>query len=41
MLADVVMSGEEFLDTPYLAPAPDRYARRLLHRDPGAVTARW
>jgi predicted metal-dependent enzyme (double-stranded beta helix superfamily) len=34
VLADVVKSGEEFLEMPYLAPAPDRYARRLLHRDP-------
>jgi predicted metal-dependent enzyme (double-stranded beta helix superfamily) len=34
VLHDVVMSGEEFLDPPFLAPAPDRYARRLLHRDP-------
>lgn len=34
VLTDVVKSGEEFLDAPFLAPAPDRYARRLLHRDP-------
>ena len=34
VLTEVVMSGEEFLDAPYLAPAPDRYARRLLHKDP-------
>jgi predicted metal-dependent enzyme (double-stranded beta helix superfamily) len=34
VLADVVMSGEEFLESPFLAPAADRYARRLLHRDP-------
>ena len=34
VLTDVVNSGEEFLDAPFLAPAPDRYARRLLHRDP-------
>jgi predicted metal-dependent enzyme (double-stranded beta helix superfamily) len=34
VLADVVMSGEEFLDAALLVPAPDRYARRLLHRDP-------
>ena len=34
VLVDVVKGGEEFLDTPFLVPAPDRYARRLLHRDP-------
>jgi predicted metal-dependent enzyme (double-stranded beta helix superfamily) len=34
VLTDVVMSGEEFLEAPFLVPAPDRYARRLLHRDP-------
>ena len=34
VLQDVVKSGEEFLDAPFLVPAPDRYARRLLHRDP-------
>jgi predicted metal-dependent enzyme (double-stranded beta helix superfamily) len=34
VLADVVMSGEAFVDVAYLAPAPDRYARRLLHKDP-------
>ncbi|HET9326589.1 MAG TPA: cysteine dioxygenase family protein [Candidatus Eisenbacteria bacterium] len=40
VLQDVVKSGEEFLDAPFLVPAPDRYARRLLHRDPrGRYTA--
>ena len=40
VLHDVVMSGEEFLEAPFLVPAPDRYARRLLHRDPhGRYTA--
>ncbi len=40
VLAEVVKSGEEFLDAPFLEPAPDRYARRLLHRDPaGRYTA--
>ena len=40
VLTDVVMSGEEFLDAPFLVPAPERYARRLLHRDPhGRYTA--
>ncbi len=34
VLEDVVASGREFIDAPFLAPAPDRYARRLLHRDP-------
>ena len=34
VLIDIVSSGESFIDTPYLEPAPDRYARRLLHRDP-------
>ena len=35
VLVDIVASGEQFLDPPYLAPAPDRYARRLIHRAPG------
>jgi len=34
VLAEVVSSGEQFVDAPFLQPAPDRYARRLLHRDP-------
>lgn len=34
VLVEIVNSGESFLDAPYLKPAPDRYARRLLHRDP-------
>jgi predicted metal-dependent enzyme (double-stranded beta helix superfamily) len=34
VLIDVVNSGESFIDAPFLQPAPDRYARRLLHRDP-------
>ena len=34
VLADVVRTGEHFVDAAFLAPAPDRYARRLLHRDP-------
>ena len=34
VLADVVASGEQFVDPALLAPAPDRYARRLMHRDP-------
>jgi predicted metal-dependent enzyme (double-stranded beta helix superfamily) len=34
VLAEVVSSGEQFVDAAYLQPAADRYARRLLHRDP-------
>jgi 3-mercaptopropionate dioxygenase len=34
VLADVVASGEQFIDPALLRPAPDRYARRLMHRDP-------
>lgn len=34
VLVDVIGSGADFLDASYLAPTPDRYARRLLHRDP-------
>lgn len=34
VLAEVVSSGEQFVDPVYLAPAADKYARRLLHRDP-------
>jgi predicted metal-dependent enzyme (double-stranded beta helix superfamily) len=34
VLMDVVQSGEEFLDAPYLLPTADCYARRLIHHDP-------
>ena len=34
VLIDVVNSGEQFIDPPFLEPALDRYARRLLHREP-------
>jgi 3-mercaptopropionate dioxygenase len=34
VLADVVASDQAFVDPALLAPAPDRYARRLLHKDP-------
>jgi len=34
VLADIVSSSQEFLDASFLRTAPDRYARRLLHRDP-------
>ncbi|HTK32876.1 MAG TPA: cysteine dioxygenase family protein [Candidatus Saccharimonadaceae bacterium] len=33
VLVDVVQSGEQFVEPQYLVPAPDRYARRLMHRD--------
>jgi 3-mercaptopropionate dioxygenase len=33
VLIDIVKSGESFVDPPFLAPAPNRYARRLMHRD--------
>ncbi len=40
VLSDVILSGDDFLDPPFVHPAPDRYARRLLHRDPrGRYTA--
>lgn len=34
VLIDVVNSGDQFIPARFLKPAPDRYARRLLHRDP-------
>ena len=34
VLADVVASGGEFVDAAFLKPAADKYARRLMHRDP-------
>ena len=34
VLIDIVNSGEQFVPQGFLVPAPDRYARRLLHRDP-------
>jgi len=34
VLIDVVNSGEQFIESPFLQPVPDRYARRLMHRDP-------
>jgi predicted metal-dependent enzyme (double-stranded beta helix superfamily) len=33
-LTEIVGSGEEFVDAAFLRPAPDKYARRLLHKDP-------
>src|SRR5438874_5105649 len=34
VLHDVVLSQKDFISEPFLKPAPERYARRLLHRDP-------
>jgi 3-mercaptopropionate dioxygenase len=34
VLAEVVSSGEQFVDPAFLKPAPDKYARRLMHKDP-------
>jgi len=40
VLTDMLGAGTPFLDPRYLAPTPDHYARRLLHRDPqGRYTA--
>jgi len=35
VLIEVVGSGEQFVPQSFLVPAPEHYARRLLHRDPG------
>ncbi len=34
VLIDAVTGGRMSIPAPYLEPMPDRYARRLLHRDP-------
>lgn len=34
VLEDVFRSGDDWLEPRYLVPAPDSYARRLIHRDP-------
>lgn len=34
ILEDVIQSDHEFLDPSFLAPAPNSYARRLIHLDP-------
>jgi predicted metal-dependent enzyme (double-stranded beta helix superfamily) len=34
VLEEIVASGKEFVSEEFLHPASDRYARRLLHRDP-------
>jgi predicted metal-dependent enzyme (double-stranded beta helix superfamily) len=40
VLEAVVASGDQFVDPSFLKPHPERYARRLLHRDPkGRYTA--
>ncbi len=40
VLCDLIRPGADFLAPGFLAPTPDRYARRLLHRDPeGRYTA--
>jgi predicted metal-dependent enzyme (double-stranded beta helix superfamily) len=33
-LESLIREDHEFLESRFLAPTPDRYARRLLHRDP-------
>lgn len=33
-LEEIVAAGAEFLDAGFLVPNPERYARRLVHRDP-------
>ena len=34
VLEETFAAGTEFLDTRFLVPNPERYARRLVHRDP-------
>lgn len=34
VLEDIVRSGEEFVEDHFLQPAPNKYARRLMHVDP-------
>lgn len=34
VLEDVVRSGEDFVGPELMVPVPERYARRLLHKDP-------
>ena len=34
VLEDTFVTGTEFLDARFLVPNPERYARRLMHRDP-------
>jgi predicted metal-dependent enzyme (double-stranded beta helix superfamily) len=35
VLEETFAAGTEFLDARFLVPNPERYARRLVHRDPG------
>lgn len=40
VLEKIVASGDSFVDAAFLKPNPERYARRLMHRDPaGRYTA--
>jgi predicted metal-dependent enzyme (double-stranded beta helix superfamily) len=34
VLHDIVASGEDFIPAEFMQPAPDKYARRLVHSDP-------
>ena len=34
VLTEAVSRGGDLLDAPFLEPRPERYARRLIHRDP-------
>ena len=34
VLEHICEAGEDFIDERFLQPAPERYARRLVHRDP-------
>ncbi|HLK16595.1 MAG TPA: cysteine dioxygenase family protein [Fimbriimonadaceae bacterium] len=34
ILHEITESGGDFIPAPFLVPAPDKYARRLVHRDP-------
>lgn len=34
VLTEIVKSAEDFIEPAFMQPVPERYARRLLHRDP-------
>ena len=34
VLIDAIQPGADFLDPVFLVPTPERYARRLIHKDP-------
>src|SRR5688572_8651043 len=34
VLEHICAAGEDFIDERFLRPAPERYARRLVHKDP-------